>query len=214
MARKSAATPAALRHSDNRVAVGESLEPRARLGGNSENWGAQPTAGMAVDRRQIRKGAAVHPLRFILRALGVAALFALVFASLPHVANGATAGGPAASAPVLDPGDRDPTCEPCDDWNAAASPPQSVRIEAGIAICWRYCWIFADASPSEAPGARLNDTVIACSCPAWLIAIGPTLRSTEARLDSGTSAPPFPRTKIFANAVSSRRSSSVACRIT
>jgi hypothetical protein len=42
--------------------------------------------------------------------------------------------------------------------------------------------------------------------PAWLIAIGPTLRSTVATLDSGTSAPPLARRKILENADSSRRS--------
>src|SRR5258706_7634828 len=102
----------------------------------------------------------------------------------------------------------------CDDWNAAASPPQLTRIDSGILIWRRYCSIFFDASPSEAPGARLNDTVIACSCPAWLIATGPTFRSTVARLESGTIAPLRPRTKILVNALSSRRSGSAACRIT
>src|SRR5207247_2337923 len=102
----------------------------------------------------------------------------------------------------------------CDDWNAAASPPQLTRIDSGILIWRRYCSIFFAASPSEAPGARLNDTVIAWSWPAWLMAIGPTLRSTEARLESGTSTPPRPRTKILVNADSSRRSGSEAWRIT
>src|SRR5258706_6228619 len=102
----------------------------------------------------------------------------------------------------------------CDDWNAAGAPPQLNRIDSGILIWRRYCSIFFAASPSEAPGARLNDTVIACSCPAWLIAIGPTLRSTDARLESGTRAPPRPRTKVLINADSSRRSVSQACRIT
>ncbi len=106
------------------------------------------------------------------------------------------------------------TCVDCDDWNAAASPPQLVRIDCGMLTCLRYPSIFVAASPSEAPGARLNDTVIACSCPAWLIAIGPTLRSTDAMAVSGTIAPPLPRTKILAKADSSRRSGSAACRIT
>ena len=48
--------------------------------------------------------------------------------------------------------------------------------------------------PARTPGARLNDTVTACSWPTWLIAVGPTLRSTVAKLDSGTSAPVLLRT--------------------
>src|SRR5688572_27728034 len=102
----------------------------------------------------------------------------------------------------------------CDFWNAAASPAHWVTMEAGIATWVRYRSILADASPSAAPGARLNETVIASSCPAWLMATGPTLRSTVATLDSGTSAPPLARRKIFEKADSSRRSASVACRIT
>ena len=42
---------------------------------------------------------------------------------------------------------------------------------------------------ARVPGARLNETVTACSWPTWLIAVGPTVRSTVAKLDSGTSAP-------------------------
>src|SRR5690348_10496737 len=106
------------------------------------------------------------------------------------------------------------TCVDCDDWNAAASPPQLVRMEAGMPICWRYCSIFLPASPSDPPGARLNDTVIDCSWPAWLMAIGPTVRFTLVTLESGTSVPDLLRTKILVNALSSRRSASAACRIT
>ena len=43
-------------------------------------------------------------------------------------------------------------------------------------------------------GARLNDTVTACSWPTWLIAVGPMLRVTVAKLDNGTSAPVLLRT--------------------
>jgi putative endopeptidase len=58
----------------------------------------------------------VHPIRVALRAFGAVALSALVVTSLPHVAVGAAPGGPAANAPVLDPGDLDPTCKACDDF--------------------------------------------------------------------------------------------------
>jgi hypothetical protein len=40
----------------------------------------------------------------------------------------------------------------------------------------------------------LNETVTACSWPTWLIDVGPTVRSTVAKLDSGTSAPLDERT--------------------
>ena len=58
----------------------------------------------------------MHPIRLVLRALGTVALCALVITSIPHLATGATPGGPAATAPVLDPGDLDPICKPCDDF--------------------------------------------------------------------------------------------------
>ena len=61
-------------------------------------------------------------------------------------------------------------------------------------ICSRQALILSAALPRDCPGARLNDTVIDCSCPVWLIAIGPTSRRTVAMLDSGTSAPPRART--------------------
>ena len=51
-----------------------------------------------------------------MRLLGAAALSALVFTSLPHLAIGAPAGGPAAGAKVLDLANIDPTCKACDDF--------------------------------------------------------------------------------------------------
>lgn len=57
----------------------------------------------------------MHPIRFVVRALGAVALTALVTTSLPHPAAGADP----ASAPRavgLDPTAIDPTCRPCDDF--------------------------------------------------------------------------------------------------
>ena len=67
-------------------------------------------------------------------------------------------------------------------------------IDDGMRIWSRYFSIFAVASPSAVPGARLNDTVTACSWPTWLIEVGPIERCTVAKLDSGTSAPVDERT--------------------
>jgi len=50
------------------------------------------------------------------RLLGVVALTALVVTSLPHLAIGAPAGGPAAGAKVLDLANIDPTCKARDDF--------------------------------------------------------------------------------------------------
>ena len=58
----------------------------------------------------------MYPIRLALRVFGAVALSALVVTSLPHVAVGAAAGGPATNTPVLDPGDLDPTCKACDDF--------------------------------------------------------------------------------------------------
>jgi len=57
----------------------------------------------------------VRSIRIAVRLLGAAALSALVFASLPHVAIGAP-GGPSADAKVLDLANLDTTCKPCDDF--------------------------------------------------------------------------------------------------
>ena len=52
----------------------------------------------------------------------------------------------------------------------------------------------AVASPSAAPGAKLNDTVTACNCPTWLMEVGPTVRSTLVKDASGTNVPDDART--------------------
>jgi putative endopeptidase len=61
----------------------------------------------------------MHPIRLAVRALGVAALTALVATSLPTIATVARAAGPAtanANAPAIDPANFDPTCKACDDF--------------------------------------------------------------------------------------------------
>jgi putative endopeptidase len=58
----------------------------------------------------------VQLFRLAVRSLGAAAFLALVATSLPHLAVGAPAGGPAAAAKAIDPADLDPTCKACDDF--------------------------------------------------------------------------------------------------
>jgi putative endopeptidase len=58
----------------------------------------------------------VHPIRLVVRALGAAALSALVATSLPHLAAGANTAPASANAPALDPAAIDPTCKACDDF--------------------------------------------------------------------------------------------------
>ena len=60
----------------------------------------------------------MHPIRLAVRALGAAALLALVATTLPFHALGARAAGEPSvrSAPALDPAAIDPTCKACDDF--------------------------------------------------------------------------------------------------
>jgi putative endopeptidase len=58
-----------------------------------------------------------HPVRLAVRALGAAALTALVATSLPSVTAAARAAAPAAAnAPAIDFANLDPTCKACDDF--------------------------------------------------------------------------------------------------
>jgi putative endopeptidase len=59
----------------------------------------------------------MHPARLAVRALGTAALLALVATSLPNLAATARAAGPSVAAgPPIDPANFDPTCKACDDF--------------------------------------------------------------------------------------------------
>jgi putative endopeptidase len=59
----------------------------------------------------------MHPARLAVRALGTAALLALVATSLPNLAATARAAeAPGAAGPALDPANFDPTCKACDDF--------------------------------------------------------------------------------------------------
>ena len=58
----------------------------------------------------------MQPIRFAVRLLGAVAFSALVATSIPHLAIGATAGGPAADAKPIDLANLDTTCKACDDF--------------------------------------------------------------------------------------------------
>ncbi|MCY1312548.1 hypothetical protein D9M70_629780 [compost metagenome] len=60
----------------------------------------------------------------------------------------------------------------------------------------------------------MNDTVTACSWPWWLTEVGPTVRLTVEKADSGTSLPVVLRTDRRATSSSNWRSLSAADRIT
>ena len=45
-------------------------------------------------------------------------------------------------------------------WNASAAPWNTVIMLAGMPISCSACLIASTASPSDAPGARLNETVV------------------------------------------------------
>ena len=46
---------------------------------------------------------------------------------------------------------------------------------AGMPIALSACWIASTAAPSEEPGARLNEIVVAGNWPRWVISSGPGL---------------------------------------
>src|SRR5262252_9195666 len=69
-----------------------------------------------------------------------------------------------------------------DDWNASAAPWNFVSALIGMPISRCAARIALTASPSDAPGARLNEIVAAGNWPRWLIARGPDFSTTRAML--------------------------------
>ena len=57
-------------------------------------------------------------------------------------------------------------------WKASAAPWNAVIMLAGRPISFSAFLIASTAAPSEAPGARLNEIVVAGNWPIWLTASG------------------------------------------
>ena len=77
------------------------------------------------------------------------------------------------------------------------------------AVPWKPAWMLAGmprsalawltaftAAPSEAPGARLKETVTTGNCPWWLTASGVVVSSTRVKAPSGTEPPVVERRKM------------------
>ena len=73
-----------------------------------------------------------------------------------------------------------------DARNASAAPWKLVSTLGGRSRLASSALIASTAWPSEAPGARLNDTVADGNCATWLIARAAGRSSTCATDDSGT----------------------------
>ena len=76
-----------------------------------------------------------------------------------------------------------------DFWKASAAPWKCVMIDRGISISRWAATMASTACPSEAPGARLNETVVAGN---WLnrsSRSGAVCSSKLAIADSGTCLP-------------------------
>ena len=80
-----------------------------------------------------------------------------------------------------------------DDWNAAAVPWNVVRTVSGSVSRATAC-TRSTASPSDTPGARLNEMVTEGSWPRCVIRSGPTVVFGLVTAFSGTSFPLLDRT--------------------
>src|ERR1700691_6388302 len=73
-----------------------------------------------------------------------------------------------------------------EDWKAAAVPWNAVVRLIGRPRSCSVCSMALTASPSETPGAVLNEIVVAGSCPKWVINSGPVRCSRFTIAESGT----------------------------
>src|SRR5689334_6885000 len=76
--------------------------------------------------------------------------------------------------------------------NALAAPWKAICALAGTPISSFAFWITSTASPSDAPGARLNEMVAAGNWPRWLMTSGAVCSETRAMDESGTCVVPAP----------------------
>ena len=75
-------------------------------------------------------------------------------------------------------------------WKACAAPWKLVMMLSGMPMPASACWMASTAAPSDAPGARLNDTVVAGNWPIWVICSGAVSTRMLATTESGIGAPP------------------------
>ncbi len=75
-------------------------------------------------------------------------------------------------------------------WKASAAPWKLVTVEAGMPISASAALMASTALPSEAPLARLKDTVAAGNWPMWFTTSGAVRSLMVAIDDSGTLPPP------------------------
>src|SRR5574337_1580475 len=100
-----------------------------------------------------------------------------------------------------------------DARKASAAPWKLVSTEGGRSSAACSALIASTAAPSDAPGARLNDTVADGNCPTWLIASAAGCSTTAATDASGTCTVPVaatPGTYSDSSARGPRRSSGAA----
>src|SRR4051794_26070709 len=76
-----------------------------------------------------------------------------------------------------------------DAWNAWAAPWKAVAKLAGSPISCSAFWIAVTAAPSDDPGARLNEIVVAGNWPRCEIFSGDERSTTVTIADSGTCPP-------------------------
>ncbi len=77
---------------------------------------------------------------------------------------------------------------------APALPSKLAWISSGRCSGSSAAITASRAGPMSAPGARLNEKVVAANCPWWLTDSGARLGSTWVKADSGTCWPSAPMT--------------------
>ena len=74
-------------------------------------------------------------------------------------------------------------------WNASAVPWKLPRTDGGNPTSRSAAWMAETASLSEAPRARLNESVTAGNWPWWAMASGVLRETKRAKASRGTCAP-------------------------
>ena len=77
----------------------------------------------------------------------------------------------------------------CDATNAWAVPWKEPCIAGGCGRSLSTVWIAFTAAPSDAPGSRLKETVVAGNCPMWLMRMGAMTWEVFVTARRGTAPP-------------------------